>query len=81
MNYRLCKDRLNLLRSPLDSGAISLIILGKYAKTLRNKKTKTVYWIIQGDDFNTNSTSKVLNVLPEILDETNIVMCIFHLDD
>ena len=81
MNYRLCKDRLNLLRSPLYSGAISLIILGKYAKTLRNKKTKTVYWIIQGDDFNTNSTSKVLNVLPEILDETNIVMCIFHLDD
>ena len=60
------KARFNSPRILLDSGARSSIILGKHTQKLLKKKTKLVGWSTQGCDFNTNFTTKVYTVLPEL---------------
>ena len=47
---------------------------------MKNKTTKKVHWITQGDDFNTNYTSNVEMVLT-YLDATKSVTCNFHMDN
>ena len=66
MNGRLSKFKFGSPRILLDFRDISNIILGKYTHKLIKKNTNQVLWGTQGGDFNTNYTSKVEILLPEI---------------
>ena len=80
MNGKLGKTKFNSLGILLYHRAISCIIPGKYMQTLRNKSTKPVRWITQGGDLNTNYTSKLENLLPDI-DEKKSVKWNLYVDE
>ena len=80
MNGILGKSKYSTLRIILDSGAISLVVLGKNTQKLCRKNTQPVKWSTQGGDFLTTYTKNADFVLLE-LDSTKIVTWNFHVDE
>ena len=59
MNGILRKSKLNSIMIVLYFRSISFIVLDKHTQKWQNKIIKTIYWITQVGEFNTNYTSKV----------------------
>ena len=64
MNSRLGKAKSYSIRILLDSGASSLIVIGKHTQKIRNKMTQPFKWSSKGGDFLTTYETNVEFMLP-----------------
>ena len=67
MNSRIGKTKFDSLIIILDSGARFSIVICKDTYKLRDKNTQIVRWSTQCGDFQTNYTTNIEFILPELV--------------
>jgi len=81
LNIRLGKPKFEPIRTLLDTGTTSSLVLGRLTKKLRmTQSNKSTKWNTKAGIFETNKTCKVQFILPEF-DQNKVIEWKMHVDD